>query len=248
MVIFIFVSGFCWFLVLDYLCYPFSVCFFNNIHAHISGSFGIVLLSRSLKNLTSTFKDIYYAFLFVDNLPFVSYSAKGYRHSNRFCVSKMSQQAGGSFGRHFHVLIFVLLSRTNRGGPAPQPHRRRVITAGTGKHNDYLLTVYKVVHSMVTCFLPCLLNDWTLIRKLSSFPFCCAAPAFGTAEDHDGGTLEALLHPPHGSLQTLVGWRTSLHCLYVLFVLFLFCAHKHWCPPPSLFPVKISWTHATPLL
>lgn len=165
-----------------------------------------------------------------------------------FVCLKWVSRPGGSFGRHFHVLIFVLLSRTNRGGPAPQPHRRRVITAGTGKHNDYLLTVYKVVHSMVTCFLPCLLNDWTLIRKLSSFPFCCAAPAFGTAEDHDGGTLEALLHPPHGSLQTLVGWRTSLHCLYVLFVLFLFCAHKHWCPPPSLFPVKISRTHATPLL
>lgn len=51
---------------------------------------GLFHSNASLKNLTSSFKDIYYAFLFVDTLPFVSDSAKSYRRSNKFCVSKMS--------------------------------------------------------------------------------------------------------------------------------------------------------------
>lgn len=49
------------------------------------------------------------------------------------CVKRMSQQSRGTFAQNINVLISVLISRANRERPTWKPHKRWIITAGTGK-------------------------------------------------------------------------------------------------------------------
>lgn len=143
--------------------------------------------------------------------------------TNFVCIKSESTGLGCFFVRNSNVLISVLPSRTNREGPTRKPHRRWVITAGTGKQKYYLLTVYKVVHSILASFPPLLIERLEADRKCLILPFLlrcsCARGSRRSRWRHSGSPVTNITLK---SVDFVLLAEELLYTAFMFFCLFVF--------------------------